>query len=142
MPNGCRHHRVGSTPREGWTTLAQTPVLIPKAGGGLQLPSAGSRATAAGVQTSGSAVALRNPDGSFAEPPAASVRGPSGGTMDAVALADGTPIWATDQGGVITVLRGTGAGQTRHELQNATVGGCCGFDPALAIDGPGAVWIA
>ncbi|MDX6645172.1 MAG: hypothetical protein QOK40_899 [Miltoncostaeaceae bacterium] len=127
---------------DGWTTLAQTPVLIPKAGGGLQVLFAGARATAAGVAMSGGTVAVRNADGSFVQPAAASVRGPSGGTMDAVALPDGTPIWATDQGGVIAVLRGIGADQTRHELQSATVGGCCGFDPALAIDGSGAVWIA
>ena len=127
---------------DGWTTLAQTPVLIPKAGGGLQLLFAGARATAAGLEMRGGTVALRNADGSFAEPTAASVRGPSGGSMDAVALADGTPIWATDQGGVIAVLRGTGADQTRHELQSAAAVGCCGFDPALAMDGSGALWIA
>jgi len=137
---GLRAPPAPVTASDGWTTLAQTPVLIQKAGGGLQLLFAGARATAAGLEQSGSTVALRNADGSFAQ--TASVSGPSGGTMDAVGLADGTPIWATDQGGVITVLRGTGADQKRYELQNASVGGCCGFDPALGVDGSGAVWIA
>jgi hypothetical protein len=126
----------------GWTTLAQTPVLIPKAGGGMQVLYAGTRPTASGVAEAGGAVALRNAEGGFDPAPATEISGPSGGTIDAVALPDGTPIWASDQNGAITVLRGVGPGQTRHEFQSATAGGCCGFDPALAMDGSGAIWIA
>src|SRR5438067_8222339 len=77
---GLRAPPAPTVAADGWTTLAQTPVLIPKAGGGLQLLFAGARATAAGVDVSGGAVALRNADGTFSEPSAASVRGPSGGT--------------------------------------------------------------
>jgi hypothetical protein len=126
----------------GWTALAQTPVLIPKAGGGVQVLFAGSRPTASGAPETGGAGAARAADGSFDQAGTPAISGPSGGVIDAVALPDGTPIWASDEGGAITVLRGVGAGQTRHEFQSATAGGCCAFDPALAMDGSGAVWIA
>ncbi|MEZ5101082.1 MAG: hypothetical protein R3C15_15050 [Thermoleophilia bacterium] len=91
-------------------------------------------------------VSARNPDGTFTSPQrisdSATIWGdPSG----ALALSDGTLLFASSTAGGITIGRGTpttpGIATGAPNLQNA-LGGCCGYEPRIGVTTGGQVWVA
>jgi hypothetical protein len=120
----------------GYVTLQNPAVFATPAG--VELAVGGTRSIQPGETLSGLLLAGRNPDGSFATPV---VAGLPGGELDALALADGTPIMASNESGGIHVLRGTVPTSSGIDLQPA-LGGCCGYHPALGLDASGRQWIA
>ena len=124
---------------QGWAEIDFTHGLFPAPGGGLQLAFAGIHSTATGDPLIGLTTSLRNVDGSWAPP---FVVG-SGGTPWTGVLSGATPIVATGGSGGINIYTGAvfhPAGPDQN-LQSQ-LGGCCGYQPKLALDSAGRLWIA
>jgi hypothetical protein len=119
----------------GWGQLGDSHALFPAPGGGLQLWFNGIRAPLIGIfQT------LRNADGSWA-PPFQVATG--GGSIWSGVLSGATPIVVTNGSGGINVYTGAVAHPNGADQNlESQLGGCCGYQPELAFDSGGHLWIA
>jgi len=116
------------------------PQLFPAPGGGLQMIFAGLHSATKSDPLNGTLIAQGAAGGTFANP----VRSSATITTDAsaaVLASDGsTPLWATDQNGNLAVYRGA-ANAVRNGLDPYSPPGPA-WDPALAYDRSGRLWLA
>jgi von Willebrand factor type D domain len=127
------------TPFSGWATIGD-PLLLPRAGGGLQMLFGGIRSATAGEPLSGVILVARRPDGSFGSPGvASSMTAASLLGAGAVLAADRTtPLWPTTFGG-LHVFRGA-SNAVDVDLSAFSPGGS--YAPTLAYDQGGRLWLA
>ena len=124
---------------QGWGEIDFTHALFPAPGGSLQLAFAGIHSTASGDPLIGLLTSLRNADGSWAPP---FVVG-SGGSPWTGVLSGATPIVATNGSGGINIYTGAVAHPAGPDQNlQSQLGGCCGYQPKLAFDSAGRLWIA
>ena len=130
---------AASKAAQGWGEIDYTHALFPAPGGGLQLAFAGIHSTTAGDPLIGLLTTLRSVDGSWAAPV---VLG-AGGSPWAGALSGAIPIVATNGSGGINIYVGAVAHPAGPDQNlQSQIGGCCGYQPKLALDGAGRLWIA
>jgi hypothetical protein len=125
-----------------WSQLDFTHALFAAPGGALQLAFSGVHSSAAGDPLAGLFTTLRNADGSWAAP--FGVTGSTSGGSPWTAVPGTVPFVATGAGGGVNVFNAAVAqapGAVAQNLQNQ-VGGCCGYQPRLAYDSGGRLWIA
>jgi hypothetical protein len=121
----------------GWAGVSN-PLLVSRPGG-LQLIWQGSHSTDTNDPLpAGTYVTARDAAGGFG-PPAAAGR-PYDGDLGGVGLPDGTPLWATNFRGTMSVLRGVVPTQEGNDLQAGL--GCCAYHPNMAFDASGRLWAA
>jgi hypothetical protein len=120
----------------GWGSLGD-PVLMPRAGGGLQVRLSGIQGSFFGV-----VFVPRNPDGTFGAPvPATSDAYASGGGAGVLAP-DGAPLWPGSYGGNLSLWRGATAAVGAKLQAIAGPPGSRASVPALARDARGRYWLA
>lgn len=122
----------------GWSSV-DSPVLLDRAGGGLQVLLSAFHTLVTGDPLNGISFAPRNPDGTWGQPLAANA-GYSGTT--AILASDGaTPLFATTSSGVFRIHRGASSPTT---VDLAAILGPTGDYqiPRLGRDGTGRYWIA
>lgn len=127
---------------EAWVQLGFTPALYNVPGGGLALTFAGSHSTTTTDLLNGLVTTQRNPDGTWTAP--FLVSGNSGADPWTAVTAGAIPWIATS--GTVGVGLYNGAvshapGASDQNVQ-AQLGGCCGYEPKLALDSAGHLWIA
>jgi hypothetical protein len=126
---------------DSWASLGYTQALYATPGGGLALAFAGIHSTNSTDPLIGLLTSARNPDGSWAPPFV--VSGSSGDPWSAVPV--GAVPWIAASGTVgILLFNGAvahAAGAYDQDLQDQ-LGGCCGYQPKLALDAAGNLWIA
>jgi hypothetical protein len=126
----------------GWSEIDYTHALVAAPGGGLQLAFAGIHSIVAGDPLLGLFTTLRNPDGTWAAPFV--VSGSTSGGNPWSAVPGAAPFIATNGTGGVNLFNGAVAhapGAVDQNLQTQ-LGGCCGYQPELALDGAGHLWIA
>ena len=124
----------------GWIGVGAAPQLFPKAGGGLQIAFEGFRSITTGDPFAGvTAVAPRNPDGSFGSPVVAGR--PYTGLASAILLPDGTPMFSTSHAGGALVMRGIDPNQNGVDFSDQFGPGCCSYHARLSSDAMGRVWL-
>ncbi|MDX6618201.1 MAG: hypothetical protein QOK36_587 [Gaiellales bacterium] len=126
-----------------WAQLDFTHALFAGGpGGALQLAFAGTHSIAAGDPLAGLVTTLRNADGTWATPFVVTRSTGSGGPWTAV---PGTaPFIATNGAGGINIFNAAVAhapGVVDQNLQSQ-LSGCCGYQPRLAYDSAGHLWVA
>ncbi|HET6174553.1 MAG TPA: hypothetical protein VFD90_18245 [Gaiellales bacterium] len=126
---------------EGWASLGFTHALYAVPGGGLALAFAGIHSTNTSDPLIGLLTTQRNADGTWAAPFV--VSGSSGDPWTTQPV--GTIPWIAASGTVgILLFNGSVAhapGASDQNLQ-PQLGGCCGYQPKLALDSAGHLWIA
>jgi hypothetical protein len=120
----------------GWSNLGD-PVLVPRAGGGLQVIFSGLHATSTALN--GTLVEARNADGSFGPPVLASDRSSSEIDGAAVLAPDGQPIWASYYIGALTLWKGT-SNPVSADLSGVVNG--TDYIPSVGRDASGRYWVA
>lgn len=122
----------------GWTNI-DSPVLLARPGGGLQLMLNAFHSLTTGDPLNGVSFAPRNADGTWGAPVPAG--GSSGGSTAFLGSDGATPFFATAASGTIRLFRGATA---PVEVDVATALGRTSSHqiPQLGRDGAGRVWIA
>jgi hypothetical protein len=126
----------------GWGQIDYTHSLFAAPGGGLQLAWAGIHSVQPADPLIGLFTSLRNADGSWAAPFVVSGSTAAGSPWTGVP--GGAPWIATNGTGGINLFNGAVAhapGVIDQNLQTQ-LGGCCGYQPKLAYDAAGNLWIA
>jgi von Willebrand factor type D domain len=136
MPGGTG---VGAVSRTlaftGWQATSD-PVMLPKAGGGLQIIVPGDHSSTFGDPLNGAVIAPRNVDGSFGMPVQLDPHVDSG-VFSATLASDGaTPLWATNRVSTMAVF----AGSTEHDLSAEAQD--TAYSPTLGRDASGRLWLA
>ena len=125
-----------------WAQLDFTHALFAAPGGGLQLAFAGTSSTSVGDTLAGLFTSLRNADGTWAAP--FLVTGSTSGGSPWSAVPGAAPFIATTATGGVSLFNAGVAhapGAVDQDLQ-AQLGGCCGYQPRLALDAAGHLWAA
>ncbi|MDX6571336.1 MAG: hypothetical protein QOC86_492 [Gaiellales bacterium] len=133
--------RAESKVAESWASLGYVHAFFTPAAGGLALAFSGIHSTNSGDPLIGVLTSARNADGSWAAPFV--VSSSSGDTWTAQ-TAGGIPWIATNGTAGIGLFNGAVAhapGAVDQNLQ-PQLGGCCGYQPKLALDSAGRLWIA
>ena len=128
------------TAASGWASIGYSPALVPAPGGGLQLFFDGIHSTSTTDPLTGLISLQHNPDGSWT-PPALSATGTGTGGVHSAVLLAGGPLVATNGAGGINLFLGATSAAPVQDLQ-PQLGGCCGYQPQLATDASGRLWIA
>lgn len=104
----------------------------------------GVRAVFPAMRTDGrSFIHLTGPLAEGASPgPAAEIAETRGGSMDADLATGGGPLVAADVAGSLTSFANAVVSTDLASQLQAQLGGCCSYNPALAIDGAGRAWVA
>ncbi|WP_217914021.1 hypothetical protein [Miltoncostaea marina] len=126
-----------ATVASGFTVMASQPALL--------ATPAGPRAVYGATRPDGIArLYLSEPFAEGVAPagPPAELGASRGGTLDAVALADGTPVTALDWAGDLHVQRGAIPVDQEGAPLQAQLGGCCSYNVAAVLDAAGGVWVA
>jgi hypothetical protein len=126
----------------GWTQIDYTHSFFPGPGGALGVAFAGIHSVTAGDALIGLATSLRNADGTWGAPFIVSGSTSAAGPWSAIGGA--VPFIATGGTGGINLFNGAVAhapGVIDQNLQTQ-FGGCCGYQPKLAVDTAGHLWIA
>ena len=129
------------TPISGWTSTGD-PVLFAAPGGGLQMIFSGLHSSDPSDPLTGTVIAPRLGDGSYGPPVLASsqIDADLGTVEGAVLASDGsTPLWATAQNQALAVYRGA-SNAVANDLAPEAPGRS--YDPTLAYDRSGRLWIA
>jgi hypothetical protein len=133
---------ASSKAASSWTQIGYPHGLFPAPGGGLQLVFSGTRSLTPGDTLAGLMTTLRNADGSWAAPFLVTSATNGGGPWTGV-LSGATPFVATSTTGIYVfnaaVAHPPGAADLNLQDQ---VGNCCGYQPKLALDSAGHMWIA
>jgi hypothetical protein len=133
---------ASSKAASAWTQIGYPHALFPAPGGGLQLVFSGTRSLTPGDTLAGLMTTLRNADGSWAAPFVVTSATNGGGPWTGV-LSGATPFVATSATGIYVfnaaVAHAPGAPDLNLQDQ---LGGCCGYQPKLALDSAGHLWIA
>jgi hypothetical protein len=124
-----------------WASLDRTQALVPTPSGGLEIAFGGIHSTTSSDPLIGLIGANHNPDGSWSPPSLIGVG--LGASVWSGVLTGSTTIMAGDAAGGIHVWVNPsgGASMEAAELQ-PQLGGCCGYEPKLAVDTSGRVWVA
>jgi hypothetical protein len=124
-----------------WASLDRAQALVPTPSGGLEIAFAGIHSTTSSDPLIGLIGANHNPDGSWGAPSLIGVG--LGASVWSGVLTGSTTIMAGDAAGGIHVWvnPSSGASMEAAELQ-PQLGGCCGYEPKVAVDTSGRVWIA
>ena len=125
----------------GWVQIDYNHALFPAPGGGLQLIFNGSHSSTTGDPLNAMATTLRNADGTWGAPFA--VSGGSSAPTTGV-LSGATPLiagYATQGIEIFNAAVAHAPGTSDQNLQTA-LGGCCGYNPHMALDSAGHLWIA
>ncbi|HZQ66266.1 MAG TPA: VWD domain-containing protein [Gaiellaceae bacterium] len=109
------------------------PVLLPRAGGGVQVMLS--------IPGQGASFAARNPDGSFARPVQATTDFHAAGGNPAILGPDGSPIWAS-AGSLQLYLSSGATAAVSKSLQNSVPGGGIPFNPSVGRNRAGRYWLA
>jgi hypothetical protein len=126
---------------EAWASLDYTHAFFTPAGGALHLAFSGIHSTNTADPLIGLLTTARSADGSWAPPFV--VSGGSGDPWSAVPA--GAIPWIATSGTIgIELFNGalTHAPGTFDQNLQTQLGGCCGYQPKLALDGAGHLWIA
>jgi hypothetical protein len=129
-----RRHVITS----GWSFLTD-PLLLPRAGGGLQVFLSGFRASGVQDPLNGTSFAPRLPDGSFGPPVAATADQRAQPGSSALLAPDGVPIWASSSRGLYLWRGATAA--TVSDL-SGLVPLTSSYGPTLGRDRMGRYWLA
>jgi hypothetical protein len=125
----------------GWAQIDQTHALVPLPGGGLSLAFAGIHSTTAGDPLVGLQTTLRNADGTWGAPFVVSTNSGaqpwSGVGSPAYLIATSATLGVGLYNGAVAHAPGV----VDQDVQ-APLGGCCGYQPKLALDAAGHLWIA
>ncbi len=121
----------------GYTSMGNRPALVATPAG----PRVVFTATRPDGQTR---ILLSEPlsEGAAPAAPPAEIARTLGANLDALALADGTPLVADDRAGSLRMVRGIQADlDAPGSPVQAQLGGNS-YNPALAVDGAGGIWVA
>lgn len=134
---------VVSKVADGWSEVDYRQALVPTPSGGLEVAFGGIHSTVSGDPLIGLIGATHNADGSWTAPTTIATGGGSG-QADTGVLSGATPIVANNATGAINVLvNPTGPTSTvTANLQTQLPAGSDGYEPKLAVDSGGRVWIA